>query len=123
LPPVVAGHRWPSSSNALSNKRPRFNPPYIPALKDRGFTARLVRLAVRFVGSGRCFCAEIPIRTSSGTAAIHSTTIPCSICAFNCTWGLALAPDKSPLTIINSISYGYVCYWLTSCNLPIACAG
>jgi REP element-mobilizing transposase RayT len=42
LPPVVAGHRWPSSSNTLSNKRPRFNPPYIPALKDRGFTARLV---------------------------------------------------------------------------------
>jgi hypothetical protein len=42
LPPVVAGHRWPSSSNALSNKRPRFNRPYIPALKDRGFTARLV---------------------------------------------------------------------------------
>jgi hypothetical protein len=44
LPPVAAGHRWPSSSNTLSNKRPRFNPPYIPALKDRGFTARLVRL-------------------------------------------------------------------------------
>jgi len=42
LPPVVAGHRWASSSNTLSNKRPRFNPPYIPALKDRGFTARLV---------------------------------------------------------------------------------
>ena len=43
LPPVAAGHRWASSSNTLSNKRPRFNPPYIPALKDRGFTARLVR--------------------------------------------------------------------------------
>jgi hypothetical protein len=43
LPPVVAGHRWASSSNTLSNKRPRFNPPYIPALKDRGFTARLVK--------------------------------------------------------------------------------
>jgi hypothetical protein len=42
LPPVVAGHRWASSSNTLRNKRPRFNPPYIPALKDRGFTARLV---------------------------------------------------------------------------------
>jgi hypothetical protein len=42
LPPVVAGHRWPSSSNTLSNRRPRFNRPYIPALKDRGFTARLV---------------------------------------------------------------------------------
>src|ERR1700685_1295994 len=36
----------------LSNKRPRFNPPYIPALKDRGFTARLVNSAD---GSGdRC---------------------------------------------------------------------
>jgi len=43
LPPVVAGHRWASSSNTLSNKRPRFNRPYIPALKDRGFTARLVK--------------------------------------------------------------------------------
>src|ERR1700683_2247253 len=42
LPPVVAGHRWASSSNTLSNKRPRFNRPYIHALKDRGFTARLV---------------------------------------------------------------------------------
>jgi len=38
----LAGHRWASSSNTLSNKRPRFNRPYIPALKDRGFTARLV---------------------------------------------------------------------------------
>jgi len=56
LPPVVAGHRWASSSNTLSNKRPRFNPPYIPALKDRGFTARLVsrrrpRHPQQFVGS------------------------------------------------------------------------
>ena len=42
------GHRWASSSNTLSNKRPRFSRPYIPALKDRGFTARLVRLPVRF---------------------------------------------------------------------------
>jgi serine/threonine protein kinase len=41
----VAGHRWASSSNTLSNKRPRFNRPYIPVLKDRGFTARLVRFS------------------------------------------------------------------------------
>jgi hypothetical protein len=46
------GHRWASSSNTLSNKRPRFNRPYIPALKDRGFTARLVRSRVRFSPQG-----------------------------------------------------------------------
>ena len=50
LPPVVAGHRWASSCNTLSNKRPRFNPPYIPALKDRGFTARLVSQFDNFHG-------------------------------------------------------------------------
>jgi len=52
LPPVVVGHRWPSSSNTLSNKRPRFNRPYIPALKDWGFTARLVTIR-RSAASGQ----------------------------------------------------------------------
>jgi putative transposase len=42
-----------SSSNTLSNKRPRFNPPCIPTFKDRGFTARLVNFRVLMRNRGR----------------------------------------------------------------------
>ena len=41
-PPVVAGHHSASLSNTSSNKSLRFKGPYIPALKDLGFTAPLV---------------------------------------------------------------------------------
>jgi len=41
-PPVVAGQRWALLSNTSSNKRPHSNGPYIPGLKIRGLTARVV---------------------------------------------------------------------------------
>ena len=44
-PPVVAGHRSALLSNTSSNKRPRSNGPYIPGLKVRSFTARVVNAA------------------------------------------------------------------------------
>jgi hypothetical protein len=69
LPPVAAGHRWPSSSNTLSSKRPRFNRPYIPALKDRGFTARLV------IASGGCELETRGVRYQVSAPAIgHDPT-------------------------------------------------